>query len=253
MTTSELQAGTDRLCQLVGLKQAPLAFLYSDQEPSGYRPEEDRWSCVVAVVARARRGETVYFDAEHFGCQGGGHYLGFCERSPRIEYFVSTGIPGEMEGEHYKKSPELVRQTLDAHPAPPAPARYAVVKAVSALGEEESPEVIICFATPDELCGLVMLAGYARAEDAALCAFASGCGSIVSRPLQEAAREAPRAVVGIFDPSSRVFMPEGEMTFGAPRALWTEMLENAEESFLKTESWAKVRKRIVRVKDATQS
>ncbi len=244
MTTVERQAATAALCDLVGLHEAPLAFLYSDTEPSGFRPSEGKWACVLAVMARARRGETVYFDAEHFGCGGGGYYLGLCERSRDVEYFVSTGIPGRMPGEHYKQSPELVRAALETYPVLPAQGRYAVVKPLAALAADETPEVVICLPTPDELCGLVMLAGFARSEDAAVAPFASGCGSIIARPLLEAQRDQPRAVIGIFDPSSRLFLARDEMTFAAPRALWDEMLSHAGESFLRTETWAKVRQRI---------
>lgn len=28
---------------------------------------------------------------------------------PNFEYFLSCGIPGKLEGERYKKTPELVR------------------------------------------------------------------------------------------------------------------------------------------------
>jgi uncharacterized protein (DUF169 family) len=244
MNVGEIQSATTKLCDLIGLHQEPLAFFYSDVEPSGYRPEEGKWACIVAVMGRARRGETVYFDAEHVGCAGGGYFLGLCERLPKVEYFVSTGIAGEMEGEHYKQSPEIMLKTMDLYPTPPAPAKYAIVKPLSALAASETPEVVICLATPDQLAGLVFLANFARAEDAVVCAWSSGCGSIISRPLLEAQREQSRAVVGLFDPSSRLFLPENEMTFAAPRALWEEMLGNAEESFLKTETWAKVRKRI---------
>jgi len=244
MDVCEMQSATTKLRDLIGLRQEPLAFFRSDAEPSGFRPEEGKWACVLAVMGRARRGETVYFDAEHFGCGGAGYYLGFCDRPPKVEYFVSTGIPGELEGEHYKQSPEIMLKTMELHPAPPASAKYAIVKPLSALAESETPEIIICIATPDQLSGLVMLAGFARAEDAVVCAWASGCGSIISRPLLEARREEPRAVVGVFDPSSRLFLRENEMTFAAPRALWEEMLTNADESFLRTETWAKVRRRI---------
>lgn len=244
MNIHEIRSATAKLRDLIGLHQEPLAFFYSDIEPSGFRPTKGRWACILAVMGRARRGETIYFDAEHVGCGGGGYYLGLCGRMPKVEYFVSTGIPGEMEGEHYKKSPEIMLKTMERYPALPAPARYAVVKPLSAMTESETPEVIICLATPDQLSGLVMLAGFARDEDAVVCAWASGCGSIISRPLLEAQREQPRAVVGLFDPSSRLFLPENEMTFAAPRALWEEMLGNADDSFLGTETWAKVRKRI---------
>jgi len=29
---------------------------------------------------------------------------------PHFEYFLSCGIPGKLEGERYKKSPELVKE-----------------------------------------------------------------------------------------------------------------------------------------------
>jgi uncharacterized protein (DUF169 family) len=224
----------------------PLAFFWSDEEPAGHRPEEGQWACVVALLGRARRGETVYFDAEHFGCGGAGYYLGFCEASPTVDYFVSTGIPGQMEGEHYKRSPELVRAARALYPPPLSGGCFGVVKRFSALAEGEVPEVVICFPTPDELAGLAMLAGYARSDDAVICPWASGCGSLITRPLLEGQSTEPRAAVGLFDPSSRIFMREHEMSFAAPRVLWEEMLGNAEESFLKTETWAKLRRRIAK-------
>ncbi len=243
MSTVDLIAATAKLQDTIGLREEPLAFFYSDLEPRGFRPEEDGWMCVVAALGRARRGETVYFDREHFGCPGGGYYLGFCERRPDLEYFVSTGIPGQTEGEHYKKSPELVRAFLQANPVAPAPARYAVFQPMSALSEDQEPSIVICFGTGDELSGLLGLANYARAEDAVICPFGSGCSTIVTFALREAQHDPPRAVLGMFDPSARPFVATEELSFAAPLALWIEMLQHADESFLKTATWAKVRKR----------
>lgn len=244
MTTPELKAATTHLMDLVGMTSEPLVLVYADEQPVGFRPEVGQRACMLAIISRARRGETIVYDAEHIGCPGAGYYLGFCEPSPQVDYFVSTGIQGRMEGEHYKKSPELMRQTREKYPPPPAAGKYAAVKPLAALDEQEQPQVVIAFVTPDELCGLVMLAGYARSDDAALCAFAAGCGAIVTRPLIEAQRPQPRAVVGIFDPSARIFMRPQEMTFAAPRALWEEMTRNADESFLHTPTWGKLRQRI---------
>ena len=36
--------------------------------------------------------------------------------SPTFDYFLSCGIPGTVEGERYKKSPELVRAFVDGSP-----------------------------------------------------------------------------------------------------------------------------------------
>ena len=129
---------------------------------------------------------------------------------------------------------------------PAAPAPYAVFKLVSRLEEDERPEVVICWAGPDELSGLVVLAGYARDDDAVICPFSPGCGSIAAVPLLEGQRPEPRASLGMFDASARPFTPEGLLSFAAPLALWEEMLGNADESFLKTPTWTKVRRRIAR-------
>jgi uncharacterized protein (DUF169 family) len=246
MTTTELIAGTARLREMIGLRHEPLAFYYSDTAPQGFQPGPERRGCLIALLSRARRGETVFFDQDTTGCPGGSTYLGFCEARPEIDAFVSTGIPGVMEGEHYKQSPELVRAFREAHPPLPAPARYAVFTPVSALAAGETPLVVLCFAGPDELCGLVGLAGYARADDAILSPFGSGCGVLISRALYEAQNPQPRGILGMFDPSARPCVAADELSFSAPRALWEEMLSHAEESFLQTKTWATLRRRIAK-------
>ena len=246
MTTAQLMEETARLRDRIALDEEPLAFFYTDGEPKGYLSPTEGSGCIFSVVARARRGETVYFAREHYGCGGGGYYLGFCPARPEIAEFVSTGIPGRMAGERYKKSPDLVRRFLDRHPAPPAPAAYAVFRPMSALTDSDDPQVIICFAVADQLAGLAGLAGYARDEDAVICPFGSGCSTVVTSPLLEAQREQPRAVLGMFDPSARPFIEKDRISFAAPRALWEEMLGNTEESFLSTKTWDKVRRRLLR-------
>jgi len=246
MTTSELRERTARLQEMIGLRQEPLALLFSDTEPDGYRPSGEKWSCVIGTLARARRGETVYFDADHMGCPGGACYLGFTPPSPMVPHLVSTGIPGKVPAERYKKSPETVKAWLDANPSPSAPTRFVVFKPVTALADDETAEVIICYASPDELAGLHFLAGFARSEDAVVTPFGSACGTIVARPLVEGERDEPRAVLGMFDPSGRPFVKADELTFAAPTALWVEMLGNADESYLTTETWETLRKRIGR-------
>lgn len=253
MNFAELVAGTARLRELIGLRYEPLAFFYADQAPGGYAPPPRDRGCFIAALGRARGGETVYFTKETVGCPGGGYYLGFCEARPEIDYFVSTGIPGQLEGERYKQSPELVRAFREQHRPPPAPAPYAVFSPVSCLPENQMPLVIICFAAPDELAGLVGLAGYGRAADAVIVPFGSGCSTMVSQPLLEAQHSPPRACLGLFDPSARPCVAAEDLSFAAPLALWQEMLGNAEESFLSTPTWARLRKRITSSPTAARS
>ncbi|NLC59003.1 MAG: DUF169 domain-containing protein [Armatimonadetes bacterium] len=244
METTALKAAAADLQQRIGLREELLAFFYSDRQPEGYQVPGGKQVCLIAALTRARHGETVYCDAEHYGCRGCGHFLGFVPPMPTIDYFVSTGIPGKMEGEHYKQSPELVRQYREECAIAPAPAPYAVFKPVSCLVADERPELLFYFGTPDELSALVTLANFARADDGVICPFGSGCGTLISRALVEARHERPRAILGLFDPSARPCVPADRLSFSAPLAMWAEMFANAPESFLKTETWSKVKQRI---------
>jgi len=50
----------------------------------------------------------------------------------------------------------------------------------------------------------------------------------------------------MFDVSARPFVPTDTLTFSVPMNKFVRMIENMEESFLITDSWSKVRKRINR-------
>jgi hypothetical protein len=66
----------------------------------------------------------------------------------------------------------------------------------------------------------------------------------VQYPYLERDAERPRAVLGMFDVSARPFVPGSTLTFAAPMNRFIRMIENMDESFLITQSWSKVRKRI---------
>lgn len=244
MEVESLIKGTTKLCRTVPLAHPPLAFYYADAVPAGTELPSGERTCIVALMMQARGGATVAAHRERFGCGGAGYYLGFCEPRPGIAEFVSTGIPGVMEGERYKQSPELVEAYMEQNPVGPAPAEYAVIRPVADLSEAHRPEVIVYIGRADELAALVGLANYARRDDAVICPFGSGCNGALNRPLREAQREEPRAVLGLFDPSARPYVGGDELSFAAPVALWEEMVGNAAESFLSTPTWEHLRRRI---------
>ena len=63
-------------------------------------------------------------------------------------------------------------------------------------------------------------------------------------PYLERDAERPRAVLGMFDVSVRSFVPKEMLTLAVPMNKFVRMIENMDESFLITPSWAKVKKRI---------
>jgi hypothetical protein len=225
----------------------PITFYYTDA--AGHAGAVKPGSvprCIIGALVKVRGGQSFSFDADAVGCAGGKRYLGFAETlMPDFEYFLSCGIPGKLEGERYKKTPEMVKEYLKHAPAVPAPGRYIVFKRWDRLEETDSPEVVICFAEPDVLAGLFTLASYDETEQNMVIApFGSGCASIVQYPYLEVKSPQPRAVIGLFDVSARPFVPPHVLTFAAPLSKFARMINNMEESFLITPSWAKVQKRI---------
>jgi uncharacterized protein (DUF169 family) len=228
--------------------ELPITFYYTDEEGHAEKVKPGSVNrCVIGALAKVRDGQSLAFDVDAVGCPGGKRYLGFTDTlMPDFNYFLSCGIPGKLEGERYKKSPEMVREFMDKHmPAMKAAGRYIVFKRWDKLDETDSPEVVIFFAEADVLSGLFTLASFDEAgQNMVIAPFGSGCSSIVHYPYLEKDSENPRGVIGMFDVSARPFVPENALTFSAPVNKFTRMVDNMEESFLITPSWKAVQKRI---------
>jgi hypothetical protein len=227
--------------------ELPLTYYYTDDASRaevvkpGTVPR-----CFIGALARVRQGRSLSFEKESVGCAGGKRYLGFSDKlAPNFEYFLSCGIPGRMEGERYKKSAELVKETMKHWPAFRAEGRYIVFKRWDDLGQADDPTVAVFFAEPDVLAGLFTLTSYDEADQNLVFApFGSGCSTIVQYPYLEAGSPRPRAVIGMFDVSARPYVPKNVISYAVPMNKFTRMVDNMDESFLVTDSWARVQKRI---------
>ncbi|MGA2318335.1 MAG: DUF169 domain-containing protein [Thermodesulfobacteriota bacterium] len=237
-----------RFRETLGLKESPLGVYYTNDKPEGVAPKEGISVCMIGLLQNARKkGKVVYFDKSHFGCPGGAYYMGLLESPrPNIEYFLSCGIPGEMEGERYIKTPDLAREYFKKMKPKPAPATYCVFKPIEQFqGGEEKPEVVVFFSSPDILSGLFTLTNYTlESTDAVFTPFGSGCSTILTYPLKEVDKEKPRAIIGMFDVSARPMVEKDILTLAMPYSVFLKLLENVSGSFLQTESWKKVLHRI---------
>jgi uncharacterized protein (DUF169 family) len=237
----------EKFRQDLGLKESPLGVYYTNFKPKGIKPKKGIHLCMIGFLKRARKkGKIVYFDKKHFGCPGGAYYMGFLESPrPNIEYFLSCGIPGEMEGERYIKTPELAREYFGRMRPRPAPATYCVFKPIEQFQDEIKPEVVVFFAPPDILSGLFTLTNYAlERTDGVHTPFGSGCSAILTYPLKESEKAEPRAIFGMFDVSARPMVEKDVFTLSMPYSIFLKLLENVSGSFLQTESWKKVLRRI---------
>jgi hypothetical protein len=227
--------------------ELPLTFYYTNEEGRAELARPGSISrCVIGAMIKVRQGISYTFDAESIGCFGGRRYLGFpVKLQPTFKYFISCGLPGKVEGERYKKTPELVEDLLVNAPKFEAPRRFVVFKRWDKLEEADDPEVVIFFARPDVLAGLFTLANFDEATyEGVITPFGSGCSSSIQAPYLERISQNPRCVIGLFDPSARPFAAPDEVTFSAPVNKFWRMVDNMDESFLITPTWKAIQKRI---------
>jgi hypothetical protein len=210
-------------------------------------PVPKGWKCLICDLARIRKGLSLSFDQESLTCSGAKFFLGYTtERAPEFRYFLSYGKPGVVEGERYKKSPEIVDQSTGHTVQIPAEDMCYTFKRWDQLTEADSPEVAIFFARPEVLSGLFTLANFDQTDPngGVICPFGSGCSSIIYYPWLEQQKEHPRAVLGMFDPSARPCVMPDVLTMAIPMKKFVRMIGYMEESFLITPSWERVKRKI---------
>lgn len=230
-----------------GNAELPVTLYYTDDESCAELAKPGSIPrCVIGALVKVRQGNSYAFNVDSIGCFGGKKYLGFSDKlSSDFEYFLSCGLPGKVEGERYKKSPQMVNDLLKRWPKFKAPARYIVFKRWDKLEKSDNPEVVVFFARPDVLSGLYTLANYDESDpNAVMVPMGSGCSSIVQNPYLEKDAEHPHAIIGMFDPSARPFVAADELTFAVSADKFVRMVKNMDESFLITNTWETMQKRI---------
>ncbi|WP_243358108.1 DUF169 domain-containing protein [Fundidesulfovibrio terrae] len=253
----------------------PFGMFYTDREPQdGFSPKPGppvsaeleqagkmdwqavwgSFSCVMGNIWLARKKKSAaYFESARYGCMGGSFYLGF--HQPQLDFltrYVSSGIPGtQVHGERYLDSPETVRRLFTEIPPRPAPARFCVFKPVSRFEPDETPETVTFFGRPEVLAGLGFLASFVTGDfEAVMSPFGAGCACMTTWPFHYLKQGRLKAVLGGFDPSERKFLKTDEMTFTVPYEMFTRFLARWEESYLTTDTWAGVRKKVARSSEA---
>ncbi|MDD1729514.1 MAG: DUF169 domain-containing protein [Methanospirillum sp.] len=227
----------------------PITFeLSPDLRNTPQAKASEDWRCFVCDLAKIRNGKNLAFDATSITCKGGLRYCGYVEeKPPDFRYFLSHGIEGKVEGERYKKTPDLVDTWQDEIQIIPSTDKYLLFKRWDNLDETDDPAVVIFFARPEVISGLFSLANYNRADPyGVITPMGAGCSSIVHYPWHEQQSPDPRAVLGMMDPSARICVPLDVLTFAVPMKKFVSMIHDMEESFLITKAWDRVIKKIER-------
>ena len=255
---------------ILGLEEEPVGIFYTDDKPEdGFTPkpmalptrekeiENDidwqttfgQFSCVMGHVLRARKlKKTAYFSAEQFGCPGCAFWLGFMKpQTETIIHYVSTGIPGHMEGELYCDSPDELRRIQAYIDPEPAYGKFCVAKPLRLFSDGEEADLVVFFARPETLCGLHQLATFVTNDPEVVASpWGAACTNMITWPYKYQARGENKAVLGGWDPSARKYFGTDELTFTVPYDMFNQMRTRFTDSFLTTKTWATVQKKIER-------
>ena len=258
----EITEKLESFMEALGIREEPMGLFYSDTKPAvGITPRaqvslkrlpeesngEMNWiSCVLGKLRRARREKVAaYFDHEHYGCLGAAFFMGF---KPYYEAFepalISTGIPGEMEGEQYFDSPETGRIIYESFKPPKATGPVLVIQPLSLFENNEQPEIVILFPNRDAMIGLNALTVFLTSDpEAVQVPFGMGCSGLISWPRKYLLQGKIRAVIGGFDVNCLKYLKENELTYAIPFELFLQMLEKWPQSMLGTRAWKRIKKR----------
>ncbi len=266
-----------KIAEALVLKYSPVAVVWSDEKPEkALQFKPGKWGCVMFLFANAARGKTAAFDAQTYGCWGGGVGLGF--GNAYLDFpggvdcftrFLSSGnrqwekgravgkaLEGAagrefaesfLEGEAYVRSPELVEDWLGEIPITRVPSTYVLFRPLAEIDPDlQKPQTVVLLADPDQLSALVILANYGRkGMENVIIPWAAGCQTIGILPYREGRSEKARAVVGLTDISARKYvrnlLGSQYLSFAMPWKLFLEMEADVAGSFLERHTWRALR------------
>lgn len=256
------------IAEILDMKFSPVALTRTNERPAkALQFKEGKRACAMYLFACAAQGRTAVADASTCGCFGGISGFGFgngYKNFPAGESgfcgFLSSGngntpqgrAIGEkiaarspefaqhyLEGERYKRGPELVKEWLGELPLVYDAPTYLTFRPLADVEPENGdiPDVVVFTVNAQQLSSLVVLANYGSPRsDRVIIPFGSGCQLIGILPFAEGASENPRAVVGLTDLSAREktlrSLGRDQLTFAMPWKLFLEMESEAPNSFL---------------------
>jgi len=268
--------------QALSLRHPPLAFHYAKEIPAGARSfkplqpgeaAQGGWGCAMFLLAQAAKGGVVAFSRETCHCPGAAGGLGLGEDEEKqfpggpeaFLRFLSSGnkhwetgracgqkmladgaaremVEEYLEGEGFKKTPELVLDYLKNLPRVEPEGPVVVVRPLAGLEAGLTPRVVILLADVEQLSALVVLANFARPGlDNVKIPFGAGCQSIGLFPLSEAVQAQPKAVVGLTDISARLYLKKllgrDLVSLAMPWSFYQEMEAGVADSFLSRQAW----------------
>lgn len=229
-------------------KYKPCGVFFSDEKPENVLELKKKGNgCIVPLILKASTGVPLVVSESSTGWPCSAFYLGFQDTIfEGIEYFLSNKEDFFRPCEKFIQNPALAKAFVDSvHPVKPGK-RYIIIKPLQDFLPGEEPESVLFFVNADQLSALVFLSHFDAPVnmDRVLSPFASACMALVTLPLKLARSNEQKAVMGMFDISARTRMPHDILSLAMPYSFLKKMAVSLPDSFISTESWKTVRKRL---------
>lgn len=229
--------------------ELPVACWYSDA-PDGAdfgasKPGAKGYTCFYSLLAAVRKGRSRAFNQDNLSCSGAVANLGFGGRRTEADALESARYIADVE--RIKKTREHALGMVSSNPPLAAQGRYLVCKRWDKLGAGDSPQMVVFMCGADAISGLHALANYDTFDACGVVApSGAGCETLVGAAMKQLASDAPRAVLGSFDPPVRACMKKHWLSMSVPWPRFEAMVENMDECFLHTPLWDGIRRRMAK-------
>jgi uncharacterized protein YceK len=231
----------------LGLKYFPIGMMFSDIVPEDSKRFVKKGAgCIVPLIFSSAKGQTVAIDKDSTGWDCSAFYLGYKNWIfEGIECFLTDGFIFGRSGERFIKTKKQAKDFVESFRPKEINNKVTVFKPLEDFKDGENPLVVIFFASPDELSGLVYLLHYNSPDkdDIVITRFISGCGSIVTLPMRYNLEGKKKAVMGMHDISARLRLPKDIMTLAMPFELMNDLCNEIDNSFVITDNWKKIKER----------
>ena len=198
------------------------------------KPERCFFSCYKDWV----QGYSTIVTAGESSCRGGGYWVGGVEFAAREDFAHTLNT---REG--FKSTDKLMCEWLENLKPYRIENGHVVI---GPLKEEQYKylRTITFYVNPDQLSLLIHGAEYNNASienHSVITAFGSGCGQMAAL-LRDLDTEVPQAVIGATDMAMRQHLPADILAFTVNKAMYEQLCELDENSFLHKHFWIRLMK-----------
>lgn len=248
----------DKLIEMLRLNTEPVGiFLGNMGAVCDFDASPDKRNCVIPLLIAAAKGKVISMDEESCNCPGGATGCcfgdGFTRRNPNIHKLLSQGfgdqappqMPDRMRnGERFFCSEELALKWRSSMPFSEKGYPRVVFAPMSRWKEIGIPDVVFVFANANQISALVTMLGSHNGEALnTLAPFGAACQSIVYA-VEQIEKEAPKAIMGLFDISQRRQELANSLSLTMPFVLWEGLSKDLDKSCLTTHEWEEIVKRL---------